>query len=164
MKEGLSSEQWTQELTAGREGKMSLIWARAWVSTLCRDQTGPWAYAKPVELIRLMKKGLEKPHLPGPGAGKEPCLCWWRGVPRSAGPWAHTSRGGGQILNVKTCPGTLLPKAPGRQKPNVLWDYFQYPQGKQAPWRWPSTNGTEHKAILHPKLSLQTQIQVSALC
>ena len=121
---------------AGREGKMRLIWARAWVSTLCRDQTGPWAYVKPVELIHLVKKGLEKPHLPAPGAGKEPCLCWWRGVPRSAGPWAHTSRGGGQILNVKTCPGTLLPTAPGRQKPNVLWDYFQYPQGKQAPWRW----------------------------
>lgn len=74
-----------------------LIHARASVLVPCRDQIEPWACVMPGECIYLLKEGLEKPHQPAQGAGKEACLCQGAAggggePPGGGGPWAHTTR------------------------------------------------------------------------
>lgn len=123
---------------------MRLIRARAWVSMLCRDQTEPWPLGKPAECKHLVKKGLEKPHLPAQGAGKEACLC------------QGAAGGGGEPPGPQEDPGLILPEWEGRHSNETLpWDavppkylvdkakcsiglfpgprLHRYSQGKQAP-------------------------------
>lgn len=60
MKEGLSSGAGNTRADSWQRRENETYLGQGFlVSTLCRDQIGPWAYAKPVGADTLSEKGLE---------------------------------------------------------------------------------------------------------